>query len=141
MDTIEQPGIVTATLVSDEQRMKTLPFYFGAKLTSAEMLVYQWIGNLCPGYSGGYWAFYALSNGGFYMAPTTDDRFTVKVDCNGYAGEMSADAAGVTACLFAFCQLANRTGSEQDRFIDLYHRLREFTIGHAEAASILCAID
>jgi hypothetical protein len=105
MDTIKQPGIVTATLVSDEQRMKTLPFYFGAKLTAAEMLVYQLMGTLCPGYSGGYWAFYALSNGGFYMAPTTDDRFTIKVDCNGYAGEMSADAAGVTACLFAFRQV------------------------------------
>ena len=32
-------------------------------------------------------------------------------------------------------------GNEADRFIDLYHKLREYALGHAEAQAILTAID
>jgi hypothetical protein len=132
---------VTASPVADEQRLNVLPRYFGAKLTYAELLVYQWMGQLCEGYGGGYWNFRLLSNGGFYMAPQRDEPMQIRVETNGYEGAMSADAAGVTACLFAFCDMANRTGSEQERFIDLYYHLREYAACHAECAEILRAID
>jgi len=43
------------------------------------------------------------------------------------------------ASLFAICQLAGETGSDQ--MVDLYHNLREFAGEHAEASAIFAAID
>jgi hypothetical protein len=63
MQTTDQTNVITATLVPEGQRLGTLPRHFGAKLTWAEMLVYDWMGALCRDYSGRYWGFYALSNG------------------------------------------------------------------------------
>jgi hypothetical protein len=37
------------------------------------------------------------------MAPKPDKRLRVEVDGNGFSGEMSADAAGIVATLFALC--------------------------------------
>jgi hypothetical protein len=41
------------------------------------------------------------------MAPQSHSRFLVAVDTNDFAGEMSADAAGLTACLFALSHLGD----------------------------------
>jgi hypothetical protein len=137
----EAEDIVTASLVEDGERLQALPRYFGSKLTRAELLVYHWMGAMCPEYSGGYWQFYSLSNGGFYMAPAGGEPFVAHVTTNGYIGSLSPDAAGITACLFAFNQLANTGGREQERFIELFHRLRDFVAFHQEAGQILRAID
>lgn len=48
---------------------------------------------LSEDYNGGFWNFYTLTNGGFYMAPAGDKRMRLEVDGNGFSGEMSADAA------------------------------------------------
>ena len=130
---------ITATRIPEERRLGTLPHCFGQKLTSAEFRVYDWMGTLCASYRGGHWDFFALSNGGFYMAPSREERFGVEVPTNGYEGTMSADAAGITACLFAFCDLA--TDADGERFVELFHQVREYAIGHAEAGEIFRAID
>jgi len=36
-----------------------------------ENLVYLWMKKLCDEYNGGYWTYYKLSNGGYYMAPAS----------------------------------------------------------------------
>ena len=47
-------------------------------------------GRLAKDYLGGYWQFYALSNGGFYMA---SDAHAFEVICeNGYVGRLSGQA-------------------------------------------------
>jgi Antirestriction protein len=38
-------------------------------MLTVERTVYDVLNELAPDYCGGYWHFYALSNGGFYMAP------------------------------------------------------------------------
>jgi hypothetical protein len=58
---------------------------------------------------------------------------------NGFDGEMSADAAGIVACLFAFNALVWKTRDE--RFEHLFYCLREFASDHAEAHAICAAID
>jgi hypothetical protein len=73
------------------------------------------------------------------MAPSGDRRFKVDVSGNGFTSELSADAAGIVASLFAFCYLANRVGD--DKSINQYHWLRDFAIEHAEAGLIMRAID
>lgn len=135
---------VTATLVPDAQRMGFLPRVFRASFLTSEGLVYNWMRGLAPedyAKGNGYWHFYDLSNGGFFMAPQSPESLTLFVDGNGFEGSMSAQAAGIVACLFALCQLANTDGRDQDHFIDQYHNLRAYAADHAEAALIYRAID
>ncbi|PTB17774.1 antirestriction protein [Trinickia symbiotica] len=130
---------VQATLVPMLRRMQILPRYFGRYMLVAEAIVYRSLESLCQDYSGGYWDFYELSNGGFYMAPSTTHRLRLQCDGNGFDGEMSADAAGIVACLFAFNALVWKTRDE--RFERLYYCLREFASDHSEACAISAAID
>lgn len=100
--------------------------------------VYAFMRKFSSQYAGGYWN-YELSNGGFYMAPQSDNRFPVNVDGNGFEGEMSADAAGITACLCALSHLPFQTNNE--KIAEHYHLLRDFALDHTEASVILAAID
>ncbi|AIY44228.1 Antirestriction protein klcA (plasmid) [Collimonas arenae] len=134
---------VTASLVEEDRRLNFLPTYFGQHFVHAEFLVYRWLDKLCDAYNGGYWHYYELSNGGFYMAPKLSDSLLIEVSGNGYSGLMSADAAGIVATLFALGQLANKNHGTvaADALIDRYHLLREFLDGHIEAGKIFAAID
>ena len=137
---MNQTNCIATTLVADSDRMNFLPKMFGVRrVVRAETLVYAWMDRLCEEYRGGSWHFYSLSNGGMFLAPKQTDGFSVAVDGNGFAGRLSADAAGIVATLFALCQLANET--QEDRIIDLYHLLRDFAMTHLEASSIMRAID
>ena len=138
----EEP--VKALLVPGYQRLDFLPTMFGVKLMMrAERAVYGWADQLLENYRGGYWHYYKLSNGGCYLAPGGEDQFTVRVDGNGFSGNVSADAAGIITTLFALGELAGETEGTAtgDKMIDAYHRLREFAIEHPEANAILRAID
>ena len=119
--------------------MGFLPAFFGQAMMIGEGLVYCWMRNLSEDYQGGYWDYFKLSNGGFYMAPRTSKKFRVLVAGNYFEGELSADAAGIVATLYALCELANRTAS--DRIVDLYHLLRDYASEHPDAGQIFAAID
>lgn len=135
-----QTSLVTATLVADGDRLSFLPRYFGECLMlRGEATVYRFMDYLSQDYHGGFWNFYTLSNGGFYMSPDYDKRMLVSVEGNGFEGELSADAAGIVANLFALGHLA--TEKQNDRIIDLYYLLREFACDHPEGRMILRAID
>ena len=140
-----QPEAVTATLIPEgAQRLNFLPATFGRYFMRGESLVYAWMRKLSEDYSGGFWHYYTLSNGGHYMAPEMGDaRLTLLVEGNGYEGSMSADAAGIVATLFALGQLAAEIAGTDaaDALIDRYHFLRGFAAGHPEAAAIYRAID
>jgi hypothetical protein len=90
-------------------------------------------------YTGGYWTFMELSNGGCYLAPQSEATFHVSVDGNGFDGTVSADAAGITACLFALSHLSFQIRNES--IAEHYHQLRDFALEHAEASAIFAAID
>ena len=57
-----------------------------------------------------------------------------------YDGILSADAAGITICLFA-CSHLSFHDSKGEVFAERFHQLREYALGHAEAGEILSAID
>lgn len=142
MNTSAVPHVIAASVVPEDRRLDFLPAFFGPSLMLyGEALVHKWMGRLAPRhYGGGLWQFYTLSNGGYYMAPTQPERLRLSVAGNGFDGFLSADAAGVVATLFALGQLT-ATECEPDRFVELYHTLREFVGDHAEAAFIYRAID
>ena len=73
------------------------------------------------------------------MAPAHDTPYNVSVDTNGFEGSMSADAAGITACLFALSHLSFQI--QHESIAEHYHQLRDFALDHAEASAILAAID
>lgn len=152
---------VVASLVPDGERLGFLPKHFGSRrYLKGENAVYNWMGALCPDCRGGYWDFLELSNGGFYMRPADcpprasppgcppgasaaarPHRMLVRVESNksnGFEGDVSADAAGVIATLFALNYLVC---GGADELTDKYYALREFALGHPESAAILGAID
>ena len=135
---------VVANLVAEGDRLSFLPTFFGQHLMMrGEALVFGWLDRLSEDYNGGYWHFYTLTNGGFYLALASDKPMRISVEGNGFDGEMSADAAGIVATFFA---LSQRTGEVQgteagDTLIDRYFFLRDFAAEHVEARLIFRAID
>lgn len=142
--TPEQDQPVSAILVTNEKRLDFLPECFGIRLMMpAESAVYSWMRELNNAYTGAYWNFYKLSNGGFYLAPELKGPLTFDVVSNGNKCDVSADAAGIITTLYALNQLAfDYAGyKEGDAMADAYHLLRDFAGMHAEANSIYRAID
>ena len=132
---------VSSRLVPESERMALVDRLFGLRyVLQVEPTVFQMAEHLAaPQYDGGYWNFYTLSNGGFFMAPRSDTVFTVS-SMNGFEGQMTAEALGTTACLFAYSHLSF-TPALADVCSEHYHLLREFAMDHAEVRGILAAID
>ncbi len=141
MMTITTYPTLSASLVPEQSRIDCLPSHFGKYMLIAENAIFNIMGELCSTYSGGYWNFFELSNGGFFMAPKADPehKFNIQCDGNGYDGQMSAEAAGITVTLFAMSRLSFRY--QVDTFVDHFHWLREYADSHPEAAEIFAAID
>jgi hypothetical protein len=139
-NSIPTPSIVTAALVSDANRLNFLPRHFGRQMMAVEQEIFTQMRELCEDYNGGYFQFYDLSNGGCFIALETSEPLKIAVDGNGYEGTMSAEAAGITATLFALSALSFRF-SHIERLVERYHQLREFAGDHAEAGAIFAAID
>lgn len=132
----------TRELVPDAQRSDHVGHLFGVHFPlQLEPFIYSITEQLAPDYRGGYWQFYSLSNGGFYMAPDTEESF--KVACqNYYEGVLSADALGVVACLYAYSHLSFTPNAALGRmYARHYHMLREYMMEHPEVGEILGAID
>jgi hypothetical protein len=130
---------VTAQRVDDSQRLRALPHYFGDRMMQFEATVFDFMHRFAPDYRGGLWQFYTLSNGGFYMA-LDRGSYRFVVDTNGYAGVLSADAAGIAVCLFA-CSHLSFSDAKGEVFAERFHQLREYAIEHAEASEIFSAIE
>lgn len=134
---IETP--VTANQIPTASRINALPRHFGRHMMAVETVVFAYMRELVESYQGGYWEFHDLSNGGFYMAPTGNQELRVSVSGNYFDGDMSPDAAGIVACLFAYGYLANSTGAAA--LSRHFHWLRDYALDHPEAGKILAAID
>jgi len=130
---------ITAIKVDPDRQLDILPKYLGAHMLLGEDLIYAYMRRLCESYQGGLWSFYETSNGAFFMAPEQEEKCLITWADNWYEGTMSAEAAGLTATLYAIGHLANQT--RQDRFIELFHALREFAMDHPEAGEVMAAID
>lgn len=130
---------IVARRLEDSERMRALPGHFGERLLIFEGAVYDFMRRFAPSYRGGYWEFFELSNGGFYMA-CQGGPFRFGVDTNGYEGEMSADAAGITVCLYALSHLSF-THAGGGVFANHFHLLHAFAAEHAEVSAIFAAID
>lgn len=135
VDSISSHGVPDADRVTFTAKLFGINFPMRLEPT-----VFDMAGRLAPEYHGGYWQFYALSNGGFYMAPKTDAVFAVSCE-NGFEGKLSADVLGIAACLYAYSHLSFSEGEFAATCAQQYHWLRDFMMAHAEVRSLLAAID
>ena len=136
------PSSIHRELLSNNQRIDLPAKLFGAVAFpfKVEPTIFNMAGMLAAEYRGGYWDMFALSNGGWYMRPSSTAPFTVSSP-NGHTGSMSADALGITACLFAFSHLSFGGDDLAEACAELYQLLREFALDHPEARAILAACD
>ena len=132
-------AIVSATKVQDGARLMALPNHFGKYGVRVESAVFSTLNGLCADYNGGYWEYYGLSNGGFYMAPVSNRPFQLQCAGNDFNGAVSADAAGIIAFLFAYSHLSFQL--KNDKIVDAFHHLRDFAYTHKERRLIFAAID
>ena len=132
---------VTRELVPEDRRMDVVDQLFGTAFPlQLEPVVYGITDRMAHEYTGGYWHFYTLSNGGFYMAPAEDRVFHIKCQ-NMYEGDLSADALGITACLYAYSNLSFSLSDVAREYARHYRLLREYMVGHPEVREILGATD
>ena len=129
---------IESRAVPQEARAAILPQHFGRHMLTVEGRIYDFMTQFAKTYHGGYWEFLELSNGGFYMRPP-EGTCELRIYSNGFSGHMSADAAGITVCLFAFSHLSFEC--EGSMFAEHFHWLREFSLTHPEASVIFSAID
>ncbi len=134
--------ILTRMLVPENQRIAITKKLFGDHFpTILEPLIYNFTDKMAEDYRGGYWDFYTLNNGGFYMAPDPDRMFHVTCE-NLFEGELSGDALGITVCLYAYSHLSFAGVPElADACNEQHHLLRDCVFEHAEVRGILAATD
>ena len=135
-------NLINRELVPEDRRLDTTERLFGIHFPLQMEPVIYGITDRMAGedYNGGYWDFYTLSNGGFYMAPSSDDIFQVTCD-NFFQDALSSDALGITACLYAYSHLSFSNGRFARVSACHYHRLREYMFEHPEVKAILGATD
>lgn len=134
-------NIIIATNVPDHLRNTITADLFDAYFPlQFEPFIFSMASRLSDDYGGGYWRFYTLSNGGFYMVPDSDGNSQV-ISPNGWEGFMSPDAFGISVTMFAYSNLSFGSGQFAETCAENYHLLREFVFGHAEAGAILAALD
>ncbi|EKP0318737.1 antirestriction protein [Aeromonas veronii] len=140
MNTLKANPLFTSLVIS-ARRLDMLPRYVGRYTVVFESMLCQQMRMLSSDYKGGYLLMWELSNGGFYMTP--DHKENMKVSApNGHIVNMSADALGITACLYMYSHLSFHTsGFDQEQFSQLFHDLRDWVLLHPEKEAILAAID
>ena len=131
--------MITKRQIPEAERLDFLPRKVRNAYLQFETSVYNLMGQLCADYSGGYWQFYELSNGGFYMALEDDKTMHVDFPANYFEDDMSPETLSIAACLFSLNALCWQTKSEQ--ITDNFYALRDFAIQHKEAGKILKLID
>lgn len=138
---ISNSNTITRQLVAEDQRTHVTADLFGVYFPlQLEPFIFSMASRLSEDYGGGYWNFYTLNSGGFYMAPDSDRQFQV-ISQNSWEGLMSADAFGITVCLYAYSNLSFGSGNFSVTCAEQYHLLREYMMDHDEARTILAATD
>lgn len=134
--------IITRKLIPEGQRLSHTADLFGTHFPlQLEPVIYGITERMAKDYCGGYWLFYTLDNGGLYMAPDGEHVFAVSC-ANYYTGELSGDALGIVACLYAYSHLSFAgSGTFPRQSAQHYHLLRHFMYEHPEVANILSATD
>ncbi|HEF8783820.1 TPA: antirestriction protein [Providencia alcalifaciens] len=123
--------VITAIAVKTPQaRLRFLPAKLGRYYLVFENAIYHWMNRHAVTYRGGYWEFYQLSNGGFYLQPPKNYMLNSP---NGFCGEVNVQEAGIIVCLILlshFSFVTHEKGHQEDckRISACFHQLRDFVL-------------
>lgn len=133
---------IQKTLLNETERIPFPAALFGSCFPfQIEPTIYNMASYISDQYQGGYWNMYRLDNSAFYMAPESDEDFTVVCE-NYFQGTLSPDAFGIAACLYAYSFLSfSKNPTLAELCANQYHWLREYALEHPEASAIMAAID
>lgn len=129
---------ISATFLTDYERLHGTQLFRPTLTIQGELLVCDLHYHM-TGHHHNYWGSVELGNGGFYMAPKSDELLHVTWPGNGFDGELTSDASGIVATLFALNHLLREFGTT--RLETMYWKLEDFACGHGESKEILRAID
>lgn len=129
---------ITKTRIA-KGRTAILPKYFGNQFIRFEMAIYSLAEHFIKEYHGGFWDFYSVSNGGFYMAFNSDKPVTFDNPDNYFCKEMDADTASIVVNLYVNSLLSFDYPNAP--FGERYHQLRDYALELPEAGIIALAID
>ena len=132
---------IICSTVPESERMDFVDKLFGiAYVLKLEPTIFNMAGMLAAEYSGAYWEFFTLSNGGFFMAPRGDTIYDICCE-NGFEGKLSASGLGLAACLYALSNLSFGGDAFADLCATHYQLARAYMFQHQEVKAILRAID
>lgn len=131
---------ITANKVTNaNDRLQCLPEIAGRDCVVLEHTIYDTLSMLSADYDGGFWNYFRLSNGGFYMAPKESRSFRIRCVENSFECNVSANTAGIIATAMAYSDLLfRRRGS---CFARAYELLSEFIYQQSDAGTIRAALD
>mgnify|MGYP006075742859 CR=1 FL=1 len=139
MNTLKTSNKIESVKIEDSTRLIFLPEHLPKAYLLFEKHCFRSMEIICNSYNGGYWDFFNLSNGGFYIAPTEIESYQICVIDNYFDGILSAKATGIVTTLFALNALSWETKSSH--VIDKYELLIAFAKQHKECKLIFSAID
>ena len=133
---------ITSTAVPEEKRLSTIETLFGMYFPLAiEPFIYNIAQHISLGYTGGYWHYYTLSNGGFYMHPECGQSYHAICE-NGFTGDIDAETLGISACLYSYSHLSFSDNKQQSELCTRhYHLLRDFVPELSQVDEILAMTD
>lgn len=133
--------VITKKQVPENKRLdEFLPAFVGKHFMFYEKMVFDKLYEASNGqYQSGYWEYYNLSNGGFYMELVQEDDINMLCFDNYYRGTMSAQAASIAINLVV--QNAFAWQVDADKHSEHFYQLRDFASQHEEAAQIFAFID
>ena len=132
-------GKITARLMPGYERFNFPPELFGScSIQLGESLVFRTHNHMTGRSHSGYWNFYELSNGGFYMAPEKDELLHITGHGIGFDDVLTSDASGIVATLSALDCLILEFGNLH--LETKYRKLKDFAQGHPESQKIFRVI-
>ena len=136
---VREQAIGAIRVSNAAERLQCLPEVAGRDCVVLEHTVYDMLSMMSEDYDGGFWEYFRLSNGGFYMAPKTNKSFRMFGLGNGFKGEVSANTAGLIATAMAYSHLSFRHRGEC--FARAYELLSCFIFQQPDAGIIRAALD
>ena len=131
---------IRAVRVAEANRPAFLANHLGvAEALRFERAVYVIMDRACERYTGGYWEFYQLSNGGLLIAPTGEASYRLCWTDNYADVLLLPEGAGAAVSLMALSHLSCALTSE--RLAEKFYQLRDFAAAHDEAQKIFAFID
>ena len=145
---INSPIEITKSLVETAKRFEFLPSISEKRFMDIEAMAYGIARNTIDDYSGGYWEFVTLSNGGKFMYLRQDENVVLNNPMNYFTKSVDCETAGIAITALVYARLAEGAHISDDVeqlkiFGNHFHHLRDYALSmnNENGAAILRFLD